>query len=163
MKKITILILLLLPCMSLFSNQFPELSVYFPGNPRNIHSNVRNVFAISFSNSRTGITYENIVLSVEYEGHLEISLDRSRIDIINPGESLTVYMEVINDRNYFFDEPTYISVRISNEDNERIISNRFTIKTMENFWLYVISSFSVVLILIFIVLYIKLNKGEENA
>jgi uncharacterized membrane protein len=161
MKKMGLMIVLLLFCTNIYSSEFSNLNVNL-SSPRNIRSNGIETFELRLNNRGDTALY-NINFTIIYNDDLEISLSKMQINTLEPRENIILYMEIINNNRYIFDKETLISVRISNEEHENNYRYRFTIKPIENFWLFVILSLTLTIVFIFITIYIKINKGEKNA
>jgi len=161
MKRYIFAIILSLCCTYIFSIEFENLRVHM-GHPRDIKSNGAETFTLSISNRGDAALY-NLELSVIYNDDLIIVLSQPKIAVLESGETIRVNMEIINNRSYFFDRNTLVILNITNEDYESNFRFMFTIRHIENFWFWVILSLAAIMIFLFIIVYIKANKGEKNA
>jgi len=161
MKRYILAIILSLCCASLFPIEFENLRVHL-GHPRDIPSNGAGTFAPSISN-RGDAALHNLKLSVKYNDDLLIILGRQKIYTLEPGETVRVTMEISNNHSHFFNRNTLVTLNIINEDYESNFRFGFTIRPVENFWFFVILSLAALMVFLFIIVYIKANKGEKNA
>ena len=161
MKRYGLAIILSLCCSFLFSMEFENIRVHLCF-PRTIPSNNIQTLILSISN-RGDVAIHNLELSVTHSDDLTIVLNRSGIDTLEYGRTVRVTMEVSSNRTHFFDKNTLVMVNIANEDYESNFRYTFTITAIENFWLLIILSLAIIIIVLFIVVYIKANKGEKNA
>jgi ATP-dependent Zn protease len=160
LKKSLLIVIFLLIYTHIHSVDFTSLSVGL-SNPRNIRSNNIENFVINVWN-RGDTVINNLELSVTHNEYLISVLDQTRIDTLEPRETVRINVEISNNLNYFFDKNTYLSVKIFNEEHESNYSFRLTIKPIENLWFFIILSLMSIIIFLFIIVYIKLNKGEKN-
>jgi len=161
MKKIVLAVAFLLLFMSMHAAESANLRIYL-NYPRNITSNGKTNFSFDIRNEEDK-ALNNLEISMSSENGLEVSLDRSIIGAIRPGETVTVNVEIVNNRKYYFSEETFVTLIVSNDEYFNSNRYRFTIKPVENFWVILIASIASLLTVLFIVLFIRLNKGEENA
>jgi len=161
MKRYILAIILTLCCASLFSIEFENVRVLL-GHPRDIQSNSAETFTLSISN-RGAAALHNLELSVIYNDDLLIVLGQPRIDTLEPGETVRMTMEIVNNHSRFFDRNSLVIVTMVNEDHESNFRFTFTIRAIENFWFFVILSVAATMAVLFIIVYIKADKGEKNA
>ncbi|MCL2381030.1 MAG: hypothetical protein FWC64_05485 [Treponema sp.] len=164
LKRSILTIILLSFCAYVYATEFP--SVFVNISPRIIRSNSVETFELTISNRRSFGNREiptlyNLELSVEHNDDLIVTLSQTRIDFLEPGDNFRINMEITNNHKFFFDEVTFITVNVSNEDYESSFPLRFTIRQVENFWFFVILTSMV--IGLFVIIYIKANKREKNA
>jgi uncharacterized membrane protein len=144
-----------------YSIETPNIKVNF-SYPRNIKSNGKSSFIISIYNNEV-ITLYNLELSTSNENNLEISLDKIKIEKIEPKETVHINMEIINSNKYYFNKDVIITLNTSNNEFSKDDWDSFTIKPVDNFWRFIIISVALLLSVSFTVIFIKTNKGEENA
>jgi uncharacterized membrane protein len=161
LKKNILAIILLLFCTYIYSIEFQNVGVNL-SSPRNIGSNSVETFVLSISN-RGNATLYNLELSVIYNDDLIIALAQTRVYSLEPRETVRIDMEIINNSRYFFDKETFVILRMLNEEYESNFRFRFVIRSIENFWFFAILSLASVIICLFIIIYIKVNKGDRNA
>ena len=161
MKRRFLTILLLLLCTHINSTEFQAIFIDL-GRPRNIRSNSAKTFELTVDN-RGNTPFRNLELSTVHSDDLLVNLDITRIDSLEPGGRVRINMEVINNHTSFFDEQTTITVTVSNEDHNRSFHHRFTIKPVENFWLFVILTLTLIVICLFILIYVKASIRGKNA
>ena len=161
MKRCLLVIIVSFCCVSLFPTEFENLRVHL-GQTRDVPSNGAATFTLRINN-RGSAALHQLELSVRYNDDLQVVLGRYIIDTLEPGETIGVTMEIANNRSHFFDRNTPITLIIANEDHENTFSFRFTIRPVEHFWLWAIVSLAAVMTVLFIIVYIKANKGEKNA
>jgi len=161
MKRYILTVILLLFCTYLFSIEFENVRVHL-GHPRNIQSNSVETFALSISN-RGNAALHNLELSVIYDDDLIIVLSQQKIDTLEPGETVRLTMEISNNHSHFFDRNSLIIFSIANEDHESNFRFGFTIRAIENFWIWIILALASIVVVLFIIVYIKADKGEKNA
>jgi len=166
MKNNILKIILLLVCTYIHSMEFAGVSTNI--TPQNIGSNSAEIFELAITRRRFAGAAErpafyNLELSVAHDDRLRITLDQTRIDSLEPGDNIRINMEIINNYSFFFNESTIITINMSNEDYQRSFQHRFTIRAVENFWLFVILILTLMLICVFIIIYVKTNKEEKNA
>ena len=130
--------------------------------PREIKSNGTKSTIIEISN-RGDTAFHDLELLVLNNDDLEIVLEKTRIDRLKPKETIYINMEIINKNKYYFSKDVFLTLKLSNDGDSNISRHKFTIKPVNNFWQIIIISISVVLIISFILLFIKTNKGELNA
>jgi uncharacterized membrane protein len=109
------------------------------------------------------IALYDLVLSTSNKDNLEITLDKTRIKKIEPKETIQVNMEITNSDKYYFSKDAIITLNISNDEFSKHAWDTFTIKPVDNFWRFIIISVALLLSILFIVIFIKINRGEENA
>jgi uncharacterized membrane protein len=139
----------------------PSIRVHFT-YPRTINSNGKKSFIIDIYNDGDIALY-NLKLSTSNKDNLEITLDKTKIEKIEPKETIQLNMEIINSDKYYFSKDTIITLKISNDEFSKDAWDKFTIKPIDNFWRFIIISVALLLSILFIVIFIKTNKGEENA
>jgi hypothetical protein len=140
--------------------EIPNISVRI-SSPRNIKSNGNTFIDIIIRNNEK-IPLQNLELFILNYDDLEIIMMNNIINRLNPNQSIVLSMEIINNKKYYFDKETFITIKISN--NEYMFENRLklTIKAIDKFWLFVILLVTTILIISFILIFNKINKGEEN-
>lgn len=129
--------------------------------PRTIESNGKKLFDLIIKNNEDTAIYE-LELLVLNDAGLEIVLDKTKIYTIEPKETVIIKMEIINPQKYYFSKETSIIFKLSNNDYTIKNDYTFTIKPIENFWGFVIISITLILIISFVLIFIKISKGEEN-
>jgi uncharacterized membrane protein len=129
--------------------------------PRTIKSNGKRLSALEISNSGNITLYDLELLFLNDDG-LEITADITKIDKIDPKETISIKMEIINNYKYYFSKDTFIDLKISNNEFSKNYSYKLTIKPVEKFWLLVIMLITLILTALFIFIFIKINKGEED-
>ena len=163
--KYALAIIFLLFCTYVYSaetsNETPNIKVNFT-YPRNINSNGTKSFIISIHNREDTALY-NLKLSASNKDNLEITLDKTKIEKIEPDETIQVNMEILNSNKYYFKKDAVITLNISNDEFSKDAWDSFTIKPVDNFWRFIIISVALLLSVSFIVIFIKTSKGEENA
>jgi uncharacterized membrane protein len=153
------MVVLLLFCSTIYAT---EANIRLIGHfQRDIKSNDKTAFSIYFENNGNDTLY-NLELTALNDDNLDIMFDMVRINRIEPKEQLQINVEINNDKKYYFDTDTFITYKISNNEYSNVFRYRYTIKPVENFWFFTILSISLLLIILFIVLFIKLDKGEKN-
>jgi len=164
MKRYILTIILSLFCTYLFSIEFDNLRVHLGslGRQRDIQSNSTETFDLSINN-RGDAALHNLEISLTYTDDLIIVLSGQKVSALEPGETVRLTMEIINNHRYFFDRPALVIVTIANEDYASDFRFGFTIRAIENFWLGVILTLAALMIFLFIIVYIKADKGEKNA
>ena len=161
MKKYAVIVVLSLLCTYIYAEEIPNINVSL-SYLRNIKSNGKEYIDSSIKNNEN-IAFYNLELSVLNDDNLEIILDKKRIAKLEPNETITVNMEIINNYKYYFSKDTFITFKISNDEFTKDIRYKFTIKPVKNFWFFVIMSVALITTILFIIIFIKINKGEENA
>jgi len=161
MKRYIAAVILSLCCASLFSVEFENVRVLL-GHPRDIQSNSTETFTLSINN-RGDTALFNLELSVTYNDNLLIVLDQPKIAALEPGETVRITMEIVNNHSRFFDRNSLVIVTMANEDHESNFRFTFTIRAVENFWFFVILALAAIMAVLFIIVYIKADKGEKNA
>jgi hypothetical protein len=159
--KYVLTIIFLLSCSYAYSTEKPniEFNLSFP---RNIKSNGREMFDLGIYNKEDTTLY-NLDLSAFNDNNLEIILDKIKIEKIEPKETIKINMEIINNNKYYFSKKASITLKISNAEFSKDYRCGFTIKPVDNFWRFIIISVALLLSVSFTVIFIKINKGEENA
>ena len=161
MKRYILTIALLLCCTALFPVEFENLRVHL-GTPRDIPSNGTGTFELRISN-RGDAPLHHLELTARYNDDVLVVLGQSQINALEPGETVRVGMEITSNRNHFFDRNTFVTLTVANEDRAGTFRFRFTIRPVENFWGLAILSLAALMIVLFIIIYIKANRGEKNA
>ena len=161
MKKYILSIILLLFCTYIFSMEFENIRVHL-SHPRYMQSNSIETFTLSINN-RGDAALHSLELSVTCNDDLLVVLSRQKIDFLEPGETVRITVEISNSHSHFFDRNNLVAFNITNEDYAGNFSFRITIRAIENFWFLVILSLAALMIVLFIIVYIKTNKGEKNA
>ena len=162
MKRSTItMMVFLLLCTYIHSNEFPNFSANIHSS-RYIRSSGSDTFELRINNGGDTTLY-NIELSVVNNDDLDMHLNKTRMDILQPKENLILYLEINNSKNYFFDKETFVSLRVYNEEYESNYRFRFTIKPIEYFWFFIIIIFAAIMTISFVIIFIKLTKGDKNA
>ena len=161
MKRYILVIILSLCCASLFSIEFADLRVHL-GMPRDIPSNGTGRFELRISN-RGDTALHNLELAARHDDDLLVVFRQPKINTLEPGETVRVIMEISSNHSHFFDRNTFVALTVANESYESNFHFRFTIRSVENFWSLVILSLAAVVMFLFIIVYIKTNKGEKNA
>jgi uncharacterized membrane protein len=143
-------------------NKEPAIEVHSPSSSnKNIKSNGRefhNFYIINYDDS----TFYNLELSVINDDNLEIIMDKNRIAKLEPSDRFAINMEIINNNKYYFKKDIFITIKISNDEFTKNIRHSFTIKPVEKFWLFTILSIALILTVLFVLIFIKINQGEEN-
>jgi uncharacterized membrane protein len=160
MKKYVLTIIFLLFCVCIYAAETADIKVSFD-YPRNIKSNGKTLSKLEITNRRE-ISLYDLELLFTNDDNLEIVADKTKIDKLDPKETITINMEIINNYKYYFSKKTVIRLKTSNSEFSINDSYSFTIKPVENFWLFMIISITVILTAFFVFIFIKLNKGEEN-
>ena len=160
MKRYILTIILSLFCTYIFAIEFENIRVHL-SHPRYIQSNDVETFVLSISN-RGDTALHNLELSVRYNDNLLIVLGQQKIDALEPAETVRIPMEIINNHSHFFDTNTLVTLTIANEDYASNFRFSFTIRAIENFWGLVILSLASIMVVLFIIIYIKADKGEKN-
>jgi uncharacterized membrane protein len=158
--KYAFIIIFLLFCIYAYSTETPNIRVSY-SYPTNIKSN-KVSFILSIYNNEDTALYD-LKLSAFNDNNLEIILDKIKIEKIEPKEIIKINMEIINNNKYYFSKNVFITLNISNDEFSKDDRNRFTIKPVDNFWRFIIISVALILSVLFTVIFIKTNKGEENA
>ena len=160
MKRYFLILVLLFFCFNIYAT---EVSIRLIGHfQRDIKSNEKTLFSINFENNGNE-TLHDLELTALNDDNLEIIFDKVRINKIYPKESLQINVEINNNKKYFFDKETFITYKISNNDYSNDFRYKYTIKPVKNFWFLTILSIALSLTVLFIILFIKLDKGESNA
>jgi uncharacterized membrane protein len=159
--KYALTIIFSLFCTYAFSIETPDIKVSY-SYPRNIKSNGKESFILSIYNNEDTALYD-LELSTFNDNNLEITLDKLKIGKIEPKETIKINMEIINSNKYYFSKKVFITVKISNEEFSKDDQYSFTIKPVDNFWRLIIISVALLSSVSFTVIFIKTNKGEENA
>jgi len=153
------MVVLLLFCSIIYAT---EANIRLIGHfQRDIKSNDKTTFSIYFENNGNDTLY-NLELSALNDDNLNIIFDMVKINRIEPKEQLQINVEINNKKKYYFDKETFITYRISNNEYSNTFRHRYTIKPVENFWFFTILSIALSLTILFIIIYIKLDKGEKN-
>jgi len=163
MKKYILVIILLLFCSVVYAEKKAKIMVY-DGYPTNIKSSGKTIRTIDIANNEKEALYD-LEVSLLNDDNLEITLDGVKIvkiDKIEPNEQFRIKLEINNERKYYFDKEIWITYKISNDEYYNEFRRFYTIKPVENFWFFTILSIGLVLVVIFIIIFIKLNKGENN-
>jgi uncharacterized membrane protein len=160
MRKHIFTIILSLFCTYIYAEEIPNINVQLI-YPRNIKSNGNEFFDLSIKNYEN-IVFYNLELSVLNDDSLEIILDKKRIAKLEPNETITINMEIINTYKYYFSKDAFITFKISNDEFTKEIRYQFTIKPVEKFWFLIILSIALITAILFVLIFIKINKGEEN-
>jgi uncharacterized membrane protein len=161
MRKRVLAIILTLFCSYIYAAERENIVVDL-GFPRDIESGEKGLFSLRIKNFES-VTLHDLELSVSSDDILEITLDKIKIDSITPNETITVNMEIINNQRYYFSKDTFVTLKISNNEFTKDTRFRFTLKPVKNFWFSIIMSIALIAAVLFIVIFIKINKGEENA
>jgi len=161
MKRYILTVILSLCCASLFPAEFENLRVHL-GHPREIPSNGTGAFDLRISN-RGNAALHNLELAANRNDDVLVVFSQPKINTLEPGETVRVTMEISNNHSYFFDRTTLVTLTVANEDHVSTFRFMFTIRSVENFWFFVIVSFAALMIVLFIIIYIKANRGEKNA
>jgi uncharacterized membrane protein len=159
--KYMLMLILLLFCTYAFAAETTDIKVSLD-YPREIKSNEKKLFELNVYNGEN-IVLHDLELSVLDHDDLEITLNKTRIDSIEPKETVIIYMEIITNNTYYFDKDTTIALKISNNEFTKDFGYKLTIKPVENFWFFIILAIALMLTILFIIIFIKLNRGEENA
>jgi len=160
--KYALAIIFSLFCTYAYSTEdIPYIKVNF-SYPRNISSNGKTSFIININNKEDKALYD-LELSTSTKEDLEITLDIIKIERIEPNEVIQVTMEIVNNNKYYFSKDVIITLNISNDEFSKDAWDSFTIKPVDNFWRLIIISVALLLSVFFILIFIKTNKGEENA
>jgi uncharacterized membrane protein len=160
MKKYILTVFFLLLCVYIYAAETADIKVYF-NYPRNIKSNGKTSVKLDITN-KGDIPLYDLELLFMNDDNLEIVADKTRIDKLDPKEKFPINMEIINNHKYYFSKKTAIKFKISNSEFSIDDSDTFTIKPVENFWLFMIISITAILTAFFVFIFVKLNKGEEN-
>ena len=160
MKRRILTIILSLFCTYIYAEEIPNINVSL-GYSRNIKSNGKEFIDFGIKNYEN-IVFYNLELSVLNDDNLEIILDKKRIAELWPDETITINMEIINNCKYYFSKDTFITFKISNDEFTKEIRYKFTIKPVEKFWFLIILSIALIITILFILIFIKISKGEEN-
>jgi uncharacterized membrane protein len=127
-----------------------------------IKPNEKKTLVLSIHNDEN-MALHDLELSVLNDDDLEITLNKTRIYSIEPKETVMIDMEVTTTNTYYFDKDTFIALKISNDEFAKDFRYKLTIKPVENFWLFMILSIALIITILFVIIFIKLNRGEENA
>ena len=161
MKKYFLIIILLFSCSIIFAAEKANIGIitYYPYI---IYSNTETSFYIYIVNNEDKTLYD-LELSAFCDDNAEVTFDRARIAKIEPKENIRINVNITSKNKYYFDKDTFITYKISN--NEFFYENRikYTIKPVENFWVFIILSVVLLLIVVFVLIFFKLNKGEKDA
>ena len=160
MMKYMLTLILLLFCTYIFAAEAADIRVNL-SSPREIKSNEKKAFELSIYNVGN-IVLHNLELSVFNDDGLEIILNETRIDSIESKETIIIYMEIINNNTYYFSKETSIALKISNDEFTKDFGYKLTIKPIENFWFFTILAVASIVTILFIIIFITLNRGEEN-
>jgi len=157
MKKYTLTIIFLF----LYAYLFP-IDIYINNYPRNIISNEKASFTIKLNNDENNTLYD-LDISTHNDNDLEIILDKTRIEKIGPKETIEIKMDVTSKNKYYFNRNAYITIKVSK--NEILYHNKysFDIKPVKYFWSVISVSFVLLLSVLFIVIFIKISKGDGYA
>jgi len=163
MRRPILTVILLLFCTYMFSmeTEFENLRVHM-GTPRDIPSNGTGTFELRINN-RGDAALHNLELSAMYDDDLLVVLGQPKINTLEPGETVRVTMEITSNRSHFFDRHTFVTLTIADEDHAGNFRFRFTINPVENFWFFAVLALASAMIVLFIIVYIKADKGEKNA
>jgi uncharacterized membrane protein len=130
--------------------------------PRELRSNGKENFELWVFNDGNAPLH-NVRISASSDVELEINLDMSEIGILEAGETYRINMEIVSRNMRYFNERAFIIFRISTDElATRTAQLSFTIRPVERFWFFVIISLTSALTLLFILIFVKLNKGEKN-
>lgn len=129
--------------------------------PRNVRSSGSDFFELTITNNENIALY-NLELFVSNDENLEVILDKQNIIKLDPKEAVKINMEIVNKNKYYFSKETFVRLKISNDEYSTSIGYKLIIKPVENFWLFFILSVSLLLTLVFVIIYIKINKGEKD-
>jgi uncharacterized membrane protein len=161
MKKYALIVILTLLCTYIYAEEITQIRLYL-NSPREIRSNEKKTGELEISNEGN-IVLHDLELTVLSGDILEVNLDRTRIDTIKPNERIFINMEIINNHRYYFSKDAFITLKISNDEITKENRYKFTIEPVKNFWFSIIMLIALITIISFIVIFIKINKGEENA
>jgi uncharacterized membrane protein len=145
---------------SIFTAETPSIRTTF-SSPRVINSNGKTLREFEISNNGTSTIHDLELLFTNDDG-LEIKADKTKINKIDPKETIVTYVEITNNYKYYFDKETFIRIKIFNNEYSDNFAYKFTIKPVDNFWLSIIISISLILTVSFIIIFIRINKGDEN-
>ena len=159
-KKIFFLILFF-SSVQVFSVEFVNLSVTL-GYPRQIRSNGTGTLDITLNN-RGSAAFHNLELSVLFDDDLEISLNQSRISVLEPGETIRINLDIASNNRHIFNNEANFTFKVQNEENESNFRYRLTLLPIENFWTITVIFFALFIVIIFALIYVKVNKEELNA
>jgi uncharacterized membrane protein len=164
MKKSALILVFSLLCTYLYAdkelNTEPNIDIQLVSS-KNIISNERE-FHNFFVTNRDRSAFYDLELTVTNDANLEIILDKNKIAKLEPNDKIKVDMEIINNYKYYFDKDIFITIKISNDEYTKSDRRRFTIKPVENFWFFTILSIALIIIVLFVLIFIKINQGEEN-
>jgi len=161
MKKYALIVVLSLLCTYIYAEETAKIRVYLD-SPREIRANGKEPRKLDISNEGNIVLYD-LALTVLSDDIFEVTLDKTRIDSIKPNETITVNMEIANNQKSYFSKEAFFTIKVSNNEITKESNFRFTIKPVENFWFSIIISTTLITIILFILIFIKINKGEENA
>jgi uncharacterized membrane protein len=161
MKKYALMVMLSLLCTYIYAEETAKIRIYLT-SPREIRANEKESRRFDISNDGN-IILHNLALTVLSDDILEVKLDKTRIDTIKPNETISVNMEIMSNHRYYFSKEAFFTLKISNDEITKESNFTFTIKPVKNFWFCIIMSITLITIILFIVIFIKINKGEENA
>ena len=161
MKKYFLLFILALLCSYIYAEEKVNIRMNMI-SPQKFKSNGKTLYTMNIENNENIVFYD-LELTAFNDDNLEIIFDRAKINKIEPKENIRINMEIINNKKYYFNKDNYITYKISNDEYFNDYSCKYTIKPEENFWFFIIMSFALILTVCFIIIFIKINKGEENA
>ena len=163
MRKRVLTVILALFCAYTYAAEMADMSVSVDLSfPREIKSGEKGLFSFRIKNYEN-IALHDVELSVSSDDILEITLDKTKIDSIKPNETITVNMDIINNYRYYFSKVTFVTLKISSNEFAKDIRYQFTIQPVKNFWFFMIISIASIITVLFVVIFVKINKGEENA
>jgi uncharacterized membrane protein len=145
----------------MYAAEIDSIRAYLP-YPRNIKSNGKELLELEIKNDGS-MTFYGLELLFSNDDGLEIMADKMIIDKIDPREAVIINIEIINNYKYYFSKDTFIRLKMSNDESSKNIGFNYTIKPVENFWVFIIMALALILTVLFILIFVKSNRGEENA
>jgi uncharacterized membrane protein len=160
MKKYFLIFILLLFCSYLCIAEKANIRIQLT-YPQTIKSDGKTSYSIFLENNENKALYD-LELASFNDANLEISFDRIKINKIEPKENIKINVEINNHYKYYFSKDTFITFEISNNEYFNEYRYKFTIKPVENFWFLIMLSIILLLTILFAIIFLKLEKGEEN-
>ncbi|MCL2801536.1 MAG: hypothetical protein FWD28_07260 [Treponema sp.] len=159
MKKYILIIVIFLSCSIIYAT---EANIRITGHhQRNIISSGKTTVFIFVENNGNNVLY-NLELSALNDDNMEITFESNIINKIEPKESIIINVDINNKNKYIFDKDTFITYKISNNVYSNEFRHKYTIKPVENFWFFTILSIALLLTILFVLLFVKLDKGEKD-
>jgi len=160
MKRYFLIIIFIFSCSIIFATERANIRLS-EHSQRNIKSNGITLYSILIVNEGNNVLYD-LELSAINDDNLEIKFEKIKIFKLDPKESIRINVEINSKIKHYFDKDTFITYKISNNYYSNEFCYKYTIKPFEKFWFFTIISISLVLIILFVLMFIKLDKGEKN-